>query len=334
MKSFWDKLPKPFFCLAPMADVTDAAFRRIIAKYGKFDVMWTEFVSADGLCHPKGREKLLVDLIYSEGERPIVAQLFTAHSEKMVKAARLIQELGFDGLDINMGCPDRAVEKQGAGAALMKNPKLAQEIIQAAQHGAPKLPISVKTRLGYYRDELDGWLPALLETNLAAITIHARTRKEMSKAPAHWEALTRAVKIRDEMKSQTLIIGNGDVVDLAEARARAEETAVDGIMLGRAIFGNPWLFAENRGVIACSRSARGSRNQSRLGPPAVKEKLKVLIEHTKLFEKLLGAVKNFSIMKKHCKAYLAGGDGASELRQELMAAPNGAAVEKIIDKAQ
>jgi nifR3 family TIM-barrel protein len=329
MKSFWDKLPKPFFCLAPMADVTDAAFRRIIAKYGKFDVMWTEFVSADGLCHPKGREKLLVNLIYSESERPIVAQLFTAHPEKMEEAARLIQDLGFDGLDINMGCPDRAVESQGAGAGLMKNPKLAQEIIRAARRGGPKLPISVKTRIGYYRDELDGWLPALLETGLSAITIHARTRKEMSKAPAHWEAITRAVKIRDELKSQTLIIGNGDVADLHEARGRAEETGADGIMLGRAIFGNPWLFGENQKAIACSQSTRGSRDQFPSGFPNIKTRLRVLVEHTKLFEELLGKTKSFAIMKKHFKPYVVGD---KKLCQELMKAPNGAMVEQIVDK--
>ena len=317
MKGFWDKLPKPFFVLAPMADVTDAAFRQIIAKYSRpFGpaVFWTEFVSADGLCHPQGREKLLVDLLYSESERPIVAQLFTAQPEKMEEAARLIQDPGFDVLDIYMGCPDRTIEKQGAGAALMKNLKLVPEIIRAARRGAAKLPISVKTRLGYYRDELDTWLPTLLETNLAAITIHARTRQEMSKAPAHWEALRRAVKIRNELGSQTLIIGNGDVADLAEARERAEETGVDGIMLGRAIFGNPWLFSENQNAIG------------------IKEKLKVLVEHTKLFEKLLGDFKSFAIMKKHFKAYVAGWSGTNELRQELMGAPNGATVEKIVDK--
>jgi len=330
MESFWDKLPKPFFCLAPLAKVTDAAFRRIIAKYGKLartaewrggpDVMWTEFVSADGLCHPRGREKLLTDLLYSESERPIVAQLFTAHPDKMEEAARLIQELGFDGLDINMGCPDRAIEKQGAGAALIKNPKLAQEIIRAARVGAPPLPISVKTRLGYNHDELDTWLPALLETNLAAVTIHARTRKEMSKAPAHWEALTRAVKIRDDLQSKTLIIGNGDVADLAAARWRAVETGVDGLMLGRAIFGNPWLFCDLRFDL---------KNPPRSN---LEIRLRVLVEHTKLFEKIFGGIKSFAIMKKHYQAYTTGWQGASELRQELMEAPNGATVEKIVGK--
>ena len=329
-----------------MADVTDAAFRRIIAKYGRPDVMWTEFVSADGLCHPKGREKLLPSLLYSKAERPIVAQLFTAHPDKMEEAARLIQKLGFNGLDINMGCPDRAVEGQDAGAVLMKNPKLAQTIIAAARVGAPKLPISVKTRLGYSYDQLDKWLPALLETDLAAIIIHARTRKEMSKVPAHWEALIRAVKIRDELKSKTLIIGNGDVANLVEARARAAVTGVGGVMLGRAIFGNTWRFSENWKAIACSRSARGSRDQLLSSSPAVNQRfdlknpprsnleirLRVLVEHTKLFEKLLGQTKSFAIMKKHFKAYATGWGGAIDLRQELMGAPNGAVVRQIVDK--
>src|SRR3989344_9273604 len=156
---FWGQLKNPIMALAPMADVTDPAFRMIIAKYGKPDVMFTEFVSADGLCHPTARPKLLKDLSYSESERPIVAQLFSGRPEKMEEAAGLIQGLGFDGLDINMGCPDRSVERQGAGVALMKNPKLARELIRAARRGAQRLPISVKTRLGYNKNELDSWLP-------------------------------------------------------------------------------------------------------------------------------------------------------------------------------
>jgi len=354
MKNFWAELPRPFFALAPMADVTDGAFRQIIAKYGGPDVMWTEFVSADGLCHSKGREKLLTDLIYSENERPIVAQLFTAHPDKMFVAAKFIAELGFDGLDINMGCPDRKVEKQDAGAALMKNPKLAREIIAAAKEGvAHKLPVSVKTRLGYARDEIETWFPALIEAGIAAVTIHARTRKEMSKVPAHWEAITRAVAIRNQLKSGTLIIGNGDTSSLEVARARATETGADGIMLGRAVFGNPWLFSELnprthlKGAQGESlRSSRGSRDQSHFGFPASKikgdtfdpqgvalrEHLRVLVEHTQLFEKLLGEIKSFAIMKKHFKAYLSGFSDTSELRQKLMAASDANTVAQIVDK--
>ncbi|MEK7504752.1 MAG: tRNA-dihydrouridine synthase family protein, partial [Patescibacteria group bacterium] len=255
---FWEKIKKPIMVLAPMADVTDAAFRRIIAKYSRPagpDVFWTEFVSADGLMSV-GRDKLLVDLQFSETERPIVAQLFGANPEKMEGAAKLVAELGFDGLDLNFGCPDRSIEKQGAGAAIIKNPRLAREIIRAAKrgvisganYGTPPIPVSVKTRLGYNKDELDppagGWLPELLAEEPAVITIHARTRKEMSKVPARWHRIGDAVKIRDSLASSTLIFGNGDLRDLADAREKILETNADGAMLGRAIFGNPWLFLE------------------------------------------------------------------------------------------
>ncbi|KKU78182.1 MAG: tRNA-dihydrouridine synthase [Parcubacteria group bacterium GW2011_GWA2_47_64] len=313
--------------LAPMANVTDAAFRRIIAQYGKParpgerggpDVMFTEFVSADGLVS-KGRDKLLVDLMYSESERPIVAQLFSGNPEKMYEAAKLVKELKFDGLDINMGCPDRSIEKSGAGAALIKNPRLARELIRAAKEGSG-LPISIKTRLGYNKDTLEEWLPELLAEKPAVVILHARTRKEMSKAPARFERVKRAVEIRDECQKtlavKTLILGNGDVMNLTDACQKAAETGADGIMLGRAIFGNPWLFAGGE--------------RSDLMEPSIETKLKVLIEHTKLFEKLLGEHKNFAIMKKHFKAYVEGFAGAKELRMKLMEAVSASEVENIV----
>lgn len=326
MESFWNKLLKPIMILAPMADVTDAAFRRIIAKYGKPDVMYTEFVSADGLCHPEGRKKLLIDLKYTEAERPIVAQLFTANPAKMREAATLAQELGFDGLDINMGCPDRTVEKQGCGAALMKNPKLSRELIRAAKEGASRLPISVKTRIGYNKNELETWLPELLAEEPAAVTIHARTRKEMSKVPARWEHVREAVALRDRLDSETLILGNGDVSDIADAKKKAEESSADGVMLGRAIFGNPWLFADS------PRLNLGSTERFDLShlEPAGKEKLLVMLEHTKLFEELFTGRKNFAIMKKHYKAYVEGFNGAKELRIKLMEAENFREVERSV----
>ncbi len=314
MKGFWKNLKKPFFVLAPMADVTDAAFRQIIAKYGKPDVFWTEFVSADGLCSPVGREKLLIDLAYTEGERPIVAQIFSSKPDNVRETAKLIKELGFDGLDINMGCPDRTIEKQGAGASLMKNPKLAQEIILAAKEGAGDMPVSVKTRLGYNKDILEEWLPALLEARPAVITVHARNRKELSDFPARWEMVKRAVEIRDEMKSETLIIGNGDVKDIKDAEMKVKETGVDGVMLGRAIFGNPFLF---------------NREQKEID---VETRLKIMVEHTKLFEELFLGKKNFAVMKKHYKAYAHGFIGAKELRVELMETKNAKEVEAIVEK--
>lgn len=309
-KGFWGKLPKPFFALAPMADVTDAAFRRIVAKYGKPDVLWTEFVAVDGLLSP-GKEVLLKDLMYTQEERPIVAQVFGSKPDHFFKVAAMIAELGFDGIDINMGCPDRNVEKQGGGASLMRHPKLAQEIIAATKEGARGLPVSVKTRVGYNAVEIATWLPVLLDAKPAAITVHARTRKEMSDVPARWEHVAEAVKMAKG--TGTLIIGNGDVKDLGDAQKKAAETGADGIMIGRAIFGNPFLFA--------GRS---------LDEMPLVERFAIMLEHTKLFMELLGDVKNFAVMKKHYKAYVNGFDGAKELRVRLMEADGVAEVEAIV----
>ena len=315
---------KPLMVLAPMADVTDAAFRRVIAKYGKPDVIWTEFVSADGL-FLGGYDKLVRDLEFSETERPIVAQFFTSKPEMMKKAAELAKKLGFDGVDINMGCPDKSIEKQCAGAALMKDPKLAREIIRAAKEGSD-LPVSVKTRLGFNKNELETWLPELLKEEPAVIIIHARTRKEMSKVAAHWDQIKRAVEIRDELGSKTLIFGNGDVKDLEDARAKAFASGCDGIMLGRAIFGNPFLFS------GLHSEKESSAKQSEVEQVSIKTKLQVLVEHTNLFEELLGDIKNFAIMKKHYKAYVTGWPGAAELRGKLMEAKNATEVSDIVDE--
>ncbi len=310
---FWEKLKKPFCVLAPMAGVTDAAFRRIIAKYGKPDVMWTEFVSCDGLMS-RGREMLLVDLEFANSERPIVAQIFGARPENFYKTALLLQELGFDGIDINMGCPDRNVEKQGAGAALIKNPELAKRIIQETKRGAGGLPVSVKTRIGYNKDSTEEWVKCILDAEPAVITVHARTRKEMSDVPANWDAVRRAVEVRNEQGAKTLIMGNGDVKSLEEARMKASFSGADGVMIGRGIFGNPWLFG-------------GSRFRDTITP---QEKMEVLLEHTKLYETLFRGKKNFTDMKKHYKAYVVGFDGARELREELMKAEDVGRVERVL----
>lgn len=324
--SFWQQLPKPIIVLAPLADVTDAAFRRLIAKYsaheradgtvGGPDVMWTEFVSADGLMRatPEGKEKLMADLKYTEEERPIVAQLFSSTEEYMEAAARLCAELGFDGIDINMGCPDRSIEKQGCGSAMIKNPQVARAVIRAAKRGAPSLPITVKTRLGYNQDQLEEWLPELLAEEPAVVTVHARTRKEMSKVPARWERVKRAVEIRNEQGSESLIFGNGDALNISDAKEKAEATGADGVMLGRAIFGNPWLFHPEKDLTNVS----------------LEERLRVLVEHTQMFVELLPH-KNFAIMKKHYKAYVNGFDGAKELRLALMETNSAEEVAEVVD---
>ena len=318
--NFWATLPKPFFALAPMEDVTDAAFRLLIARYGKPHVMFTEFTSADGLvlAPEEGRKSLRRKLIFSQQERPIVAQLFTSSPERMESAACIVAELGFDGIDINMGCPDRAVEKSGCGAALMKNHALARELIRAAALSG--LPVSVKTRIGYLKDELDTWLPDLLAENPAAVTIHARTRKEMSDVPARWDTIARAVAIRDTLKSKTLILGNGDVENLSDARAKAEMSGCDGVMLGRAIYGNPWLYSN-------------SRELEYSFVPTQQERLQALSEHLALFQELLADTTNYATMKKHFKAYVSGWDGAKELRMRLMETSDCAEARAIIASA-
>ncbi|QQR78103.1 MAG: tRNA-dihydrouridine synthase [Candidatus Moraniibacteriota bacterium] len=312
-KNFWQTLPRPFFVLAPLANVTDAVFRQHIIRHSRPDVLWTEFVSADGLCHPKGRAALLRDLDYTEAERPIVAQLFTAHPEKMFEAAKLIAQLGFDGLDINMGCPDKNVMKQGAGAMCMQDPKLAQQLIIAAREGCiaggTELPISVKTRLGFNADTLEAWLPVLLEAKPALITVHARTKKELSQVPARWERVGRAVEIA--AGSGTLIVGNGDVRDIADARAKAKATGCDGVMLGRAIFGNPWLFDGAKEV-------------------TVGERIASALEHTRLFASVWGETKSFELMKKHYQAYINHFPLAKELRVALMECHSVEKVEGVI----
>jgi nifR3 family TIM-barrel protein len=322
--TFWSKLPKPFFAIAPMANVTDSVFRRMFAKYGKPDVTWTEFVSADGLISA-GQKRLLVDLVYSEKERPIVAQIFTGHPEEMKKTAKLVAKLGFDGLDINMGCPDRAVQKQGGGAALIKNPKVALEVLQAARDGIiandqypisnNQIPVSVKTRIGFNTIDL-GWIELLLNQNLPALTVHLRTRKEMSDEPAHWDLMPAIIKMRDKISPGTLIIGNGDVESLDQAREYAQKYGCDGVMIGRGVFGKPWFFSGKE--------------------KSPSERLKILIEHTKLFEKTYCGkkhLKNFDVMKKHFKAYVSGWDGAKDLRTKLMNTKSAKEVTKVLSTA-
>jgi nifR3 family TIM-barrel protein len=310
-KGFWGKLPKPFFVLAPMADVTDAAFRRVIAQYGKPDVFYTEFVSVDGLLSP-GRERLLKSFIYSESERPIVAQVFGSNPDHFFKVAQLVKELGFDGIDINMGCPDKAVMKQGSCAALIGNGALAGEIITATKEGAGGLPVSVKTRIGKQKIITEEWIGALAEAKPAVITVHGRTVKEMSKVPAHWDEIAKAAKVGHD--AGVLVVGNGDALNLADAREKAATYGVDGVMLGRAIFGNPFLF-----------------NEKAAAEITLEKKLEILLAHAELFEQILGDVKSFAVMRKHFGAYIKGFDGAKDLRMKLMECENASQMREIIE---
>lgn len=305
--------------MAPLADVTDPAWRALVAKLGKPSVTFAEFVSADGLYHTRKVAKLsdeenplIRDLRFTEIERPVVAQFFSAKSEMISYAAHVAAELGFDGVDINMGCPDRAIEKQGAGAALIKTPALAKEIVIAAKSAG--LPVSVKTRVGYNAETFDEWLPALISAEPAAITLHLRTRKEMSKVPARWDLMRRAVTIRDALGSKIPLVGNGDVRNLEDAREKAKRYGADGVMLGRAVFGNPWMFAGRK------------REET---PPA--ERAAALVTLARSFEELRPK-KSFHILKKHIKAFVVGFDGAAELRAKLMEAENAHELEELVRK--
>lgn len=315
---FWENLEKPIIGLAPMDGVTDAAFRYMVCKYGKPSLTITEFTNVEGLA--RGATKMLTAFLYNEIERPVVGQIYGVEVDSYYKAAVMLCALGLDGIDINMGCPDKGIERQEAGAAHIKDWCQAQAVIRAAQEGAGDIPVSVKTRIGFNKIEFKEWLPKLLECNIPVLTVHLRTRKEMSKVPAHWELMPEIVKlVRDktgEVKSGgTIILGNGDVVDTDDGRRKCEKTGCDGVMIGKGIFGTPWLFNEKR----------ITNNDL---PAQAGERLRILVEHTKLFEEKLGDIKSFAIMKKHFKAYVNGFEGAKELRAELMEANNATEVEE------
>lgn len=304
MSTFWHHLPKPFTVGAPMDDVTDIAFRTVIAKYGKPDVMFTEFTSADGLVRAPeaGKQKLLKKLLYTEVERPIVAQLFSAVPERMRAAASLVAKLGFDGIDINTGCPDKTIEKQGCGCALIKHPDRFRALYQAAVMGVKDAgcttPVSVKCRIGYAKNEIDTWVRTIFEERPPAVTIHLRTREEMSKVPAHWELMPTIVALRDAVSPETVVIGNGDVKNVDDARHKALETRCDGVMIGRGMFGNPWYGTMHYGT--------------------PQERIIALIDHIHVFERELSDTKSFAVMKKHFGSYIAGFEGAHDIRTALM----------------
>ncbi len=334
VRGFWQKLldekvkkGQMISTLAPMADVTDTAFREMMAKHSRTgeagggpDVTWTEFVAADGLASP-GREVLKRDLEYTDKERPIVAQLFTSDPETMKIAVTLCKELGFDGVDINMGCPVDVIGKQGAGAKLITTPLLAQALVRAAQEVAGDMPISVKTRIGFNKVEYREWLPYLLDMNIPALTLHLRTRKEMSAVPAHWEL---GKEIADFVREYAgtpeeggpILLGNGDIKSMREGKAFAQEASFDGYMVGRGVYGSPWFFDEE--VFEKGKTPE--------------EKLRISLEHVRLFEKKLGDIKSFAIMKKHYKAYCNGFDGAKELRVRLMECKDGNEIEGVINE--
>lgn len=320
-----------------MADVTDVAFRSVVAQCGRPDVFYTEFVSAHGLASA-GRERLMLDLALADGDHPIVAQFFGTRPEHLFAAGTLARELGFDGVDINMGCPDTAIMKQGAGAALMKTPELASDLIYALRDGSGGLPVAVKTRLGLYdTNETDAWLKVILNAKPDVLIVHGRTVKEASKVPAHWDIIGRAAAMAHD--GGVLCIGNGDVVSAAQGNELCAQWGTDGYMVGRGIFQNPWLFAplevrRNERLPAFNGDAgpltgSGERGELEHTPH---ERLQLLLMHTDAWVRRWNGVKSFDLMKKFYKVYVSGWPGAAHLRAQLMEQKSAEQVRAIVSE--
>jgi len=291
---FWHRLRKPILGLSPMDGVTDAAFRYLTAKHGKPDVIFTEFVATEGLI--RGIPKLFEDLKYHEIERPIVAQIFGSEPEIFYKVAQMVCKLGFDGVDINMGCPAKNIADRGCGAALILDPDRAKKIIRETKRGVEgKIPVSVKTRLGYEKVVITDWVQHLLEEEPAAISIHGRTLKQMYRGDADWEAIGMAAKIIKQ--TSTLVLGNGDISSRDDALEKIKITGVDGVLIGRAAVGNPWIFQSDVSVTPDQR-------------------LQTLLEHAERFEEYKGP-RRFFEMNKHIKAYVRDFPEAGRLRESL-----------------
>ncbi len=314
MTNFWQTLPKPFLVLAPMDDVTDVVFRQVIAETHSPDVFFTEFASADGL-NSIGKQRVMQKLRFTEDQRPIVGQIWGSEPENIYKAAKLISELGFDGVDINMGCPAKEVMKKNSGSGTIGNYELAKEVIDAAKKGANGIAVSVKTRLGKKEIISDEWIPFLLEQKLDALTIHGRTASQMSKGEANWDEIGKAVLLRDKISPGTVIIGNGDIKSYSQGMDMYKKHNMDGVMIGRGIFSNPWVFEKN------------------LNPNirAKKDYIQILLKHMNLFDETWGDTKNFAIMKKFFKMYINNFNGASVLRQELMNCKTSQEARKILE---
>lgn len=301
MSNFWKKLKKPITALAPMDDVTDFVFREIIATIAKPDVLFTEFTSADAL-FSNGHEKAEKKLLFSEIQKPIVAQIWGSTPENFQKAAILIEDLGFDGIDINMGCPDRSVMSKNSGAALINNKELVAEIISAVRKGSKKIPLSIKTRLGMSKDLTKEWILFLLSQNIDTLIIHGRNAKSLYKGEADWEEIGKAVVLKNKINPNIILIGNGDVKDYKEVEEKHKTYGVDGVMIGRGVFHNPWVFEKQENL------SRHSKD----------EFINLLLTHSKLFNDKWGKTKNFETMKKFFKIYINAFRGANSLRQKLM----------------
>ncbi|MBA5866616.1 MAG: hypothetical protein GDA67_07985 [Nitrospira sp. CR1.3] len=358
--SFWHCLPRPIIGLSPMDGVTDAAFRHVVALQGKPDVTFTEFTHVHDVC--RGPEFLLDSLVYSEVERPIVAQLYGKDPDLFYQAAHAVCELGFDGLDINMGCPSRNVASSGSGAGLIRTPDLAHAIMRAARQGIEDwaagrtlesagikparaeaisrlngrrhpagpivrntIPLSVKTRLGYDAVIVDRWIEHLLLERPAVISLHGRTLQQMYRGEADWRAIARAVEVT--RGTGTMLFGNGDVQSLQDVIRRVRETGVDGVLVGRAALGAPWFFRdkEKARLAALEQDSSGPEPVS----PSLAARFEVLLAHAGYFEQRCGT-DQFRRMRKHLGWYCKGFPHAAALRAAMFRVSSLADVESVL----
>ncbi|HDC5603992.1 TPA: tRNA-dihydrouridine synthase [Staphylococcus aureus] len=313
-ENFWSELPRPFFILAPMEDVTDIVFRHVVSEAARPDVFFTEFTNTESFCHPEGIHSVRGRLTFSEDEHPMVAHIWGDKPEKFRETSIQLAKMGFKGIDLNMGCPVANVAKKGKGSGLILRPDVAAEIIQATKAGG--LPVSVKTRLGYYEiDEWKDWLKHVFEQDIANLSIHLRTRKEMSKVDAHWELIEAIKNLRDEIAPNTLLTINGDIPDRKTGLELAEKYGIDGVMIGRGIFHNPFAFEKE------------PREHTS------KELLDLLRLHLSLFNKYeKDEIRQFKSLRRFFKIYVRGIRGASELRHQLMNTQSIAEARALLDE--
>ncbi|EMN1440673.1 TPA: tRNA-dihydrouridine synthase [Staphylococcus aureus] len=313
-ENFWSELPRPFFILAPMEDVTDIVFRHVVSEAARPDVFFTEFTNTESFCHPEGIHSVRGRLTFSENEQPMVAHIWGDKPEQFRETSIQLAKMGFKGIDLNMGCPVANVAKKGKGSGLILRPDVAAEIIQATKAGG--LPVSVKTRLGYYEiDEWKDWLKHVFEQDIANLSIHLRTRKEMSKVDAHWELIEAIKNLRDEIAPNTLLTINGDIPDRKTGLELAEKYGIDGVMIGRGIFHNPFAFEKE------------PREHTS------KELLDLLRLHLSLFNKYeKDEIRQFKSLRRFFKIYVRGIRGASELRHQLMNTQSIAEARALLDE--
>ncbi len=302
--SFLEKLPKPFFVLAPMDDVTDTVFRQVIAKNQAPDVFFTEFVNVDGLMS-RGRKNIIQKLAFTNEEKPLIAQIWGKTPQNYQIIASELVAMGFSGVDINMGCPDKSVVKNGCCSALINNPDLAVEIIKSVKKGVNgRVPVSVKLRTGF--NEVDfSWPELILKQGIDMLTVHGRTTKEMSKVPARWDDIKQVRILRDGIAPNTMVVGNGDVLSREQGEELADDSGVDGIMIGRAVFNNPFVFQKNSQWLEASQKAR-------------LEAYKMYVE---LFLKTYppeARIRNWHSLKRMAKMYIHGLEEASKFRHSLV----------------